>query len=171
MSAVLAEIRAGARLAPEEIRLSLPYPVSANRNSPCINTKHCLNAAGYGHVRYNGKTVRENRLVYALTHGLTLDDISGVIIRHTCDNPACINPDHLEPGTHTDNMRDMMQRGRGNQPKGKHNGRSKLTDEDVISIRERSANGETNSQIAKDFDIANSQVSRISTRKIWRHIP
>ena len=154
----------------KSITLTLPYPISANRNSPCIPAEGCLNAQGYGHVRHNGRVVRANRLAYVTAHGLELSDIAGVVIRHVCDNPACVNPDHLEPGTHTDNMRDMMARGRGRQPKGVHNARSKLTDDEVRSIRRRVANGEDRGHVASDFGINRSQVCRIFNRKSWGHV-
>ena len=52
---------------------------------------------------------RAHRVMYEETTGNILGDR---IIRHTCDNPPCINPSHLEPGTNADNTRDMMERGR-----------------------------------------------------------
>lgn len=136
----------------------------------CIEATGSLNAHGYGHVRYEGKVVRAHRLAYAQAHGLTLEDIAGRIVRHACDNPACINPAHLVLGTHTDNMRDMAERGRNRQPKGIRNAKSKLSDADVIEIRRRAAAGETNKAIAKDYGIAPSQISRIHTRKTWGHL-
>lgn len=50
--------------------------------------------------------------MYIDTHGLSLADIHGKVVRHTCDNPRCINPDHLVLGTQSDNMRDMTERKR-----------------------------------------------------------
>lgn len=152
------------------ITLTLPYPISANHSSPCIETSACKNSAGYGHVRFGGRVVRAHRLAYAQAHGLSLSDIAGVVIRHACDNPACVNPDHLLPGSHTDNMRDMRDRGRNRQPKGERNAKAKLTEANVSEIRRRIAGGETNQAIAKDYGVSPSQISRINTRKIWGHI-
>lgn len=135
----------------------------------CIETTACRNSHGYGHVRHMGKTVRAHRLAYAQHHDLSLADIAGQIVRHTCDNPACVNPGHLVIGTHRDNMRDMAERGRNRQPKGARNAKARLTEADAIRIRQRAAAGESHRQIAKDFGIHHSQVSRIKTGKTWGH--
>jgi hypothetical protein len=60
---------------------------------------------GYGRI---GGT-RAHRVAWALTHGITIP--KGGLIRHTCDNPACINPEHLRFGSQGDNMRDRQARG------------------------------------------------------------
>lgn len=140
------------------------------RDTPCLPSPTCLNAQGYGHIRYQGRIVRANRLAYVLSHGLTLADIRGVVIRHTCDNPACINPDHLERGTHTDNMRDMHARGRNRQPKGEANAKAKLTADQVREIRAHVAAGNDCGYIADVFGVDRSVVCRIVNRKIWSHV-
>lgn len=136
----------------------------------CIEATGSLNAHGYGHVRHEGKVVRAHRLAYAQANGLSLDDIAGRIVRHTCDNPACINPAHLVLGTHTDNMRDMAERGRNRQPKGSRNAKAKLTEAEAAEIRRRAVTGESSATIADDFGIHRSQVSRIKTGKTWGHV-
>lgn len=74
-----------------------------------------LRPEGYARVGIPGVASRStclHRLVYAKKMGKTLDEIKGVIVRHTCDNPRCINPDHLIGGTRADNNRDRAIRGR-----------------------------------------------------------
>lgn len=53
-----------------------------------------------------------HRLVFCEAHGLSLEDIADRVVRHTCDNPRCINPLHLLIGTRADNNRDRAERGR-----------------------------------------------------------
>jgi hypothetical protein len=83
---------------------------------------------GYPVFTQGGKQYLLSRFVYGLLKGNT----KGLVVRHTCDNPLCINPDHLLIGTHNDNVQDKVNRGR--QAKGTHNGRSKLTEPEVIDI-------------------------------------
>ena len=63
----------------------------------------------YGGISYKGKQYKSHHLAYILTHGSRPD---GLFILHTCDNPKCVNPDHLYAGTHADNMHDRKRRGR-----------------------------------------------------------
>lgn len=74
-----------------------------------------LTKEGYALVKHPDKKSRciaLHRLVLAKKLRLSLDCLSGVVVRHTCDNPRCINPDHLIPGTRADNNRDRAERNR-----------------------------------------------------------
>ena len=139
-------------------------------NTPCIELTCCRNKSGYAVFRFDGELVRAHRLSYAAANCVSLASIAGLEIRHKCDNRACVNPEHLEPGTHSDNMRDMMQRGRGRQPKGEGNAKAVLTDSGVRAIRQLLAGGTSHRRIAATFGVDRSQISRISTRKIWSHV-
>ena len=68
---------------------------------------------GYGYTTFEGKHWRAHRLVWTLAHG---EIPKGFYICHTCDNPPCVNIDHLWLGTPTDNARDREAKGRGVQP-------------------------------------------------------
>ena len=89
---------------------------------------------GYGIVWVSrGVQYLAHRVAYCKAHGIELESIKGKVIRHTCDNPICVNPDHLIIGTQLDNIRDRVERGRS--CKGSKHTNSKLTDEDVAYIR------------------------------------
>ena len=101
----------------------------------------------------------------------------GIIVRHKCDNPLCINPEHLELGTHQDNTNDKISRGRlkyGNCY-GEDCNFSKLTKEQVLEIRKRHIKGARSgknctSSLAKEFNTSTTNIKDIVNKKIWTHI-
>lgn len=108
---------------------------------------------GYGRFRTKEKNWLAHRLSYLKKHGNLPK-----LLRHKCDNPSCVNPSHLEPGTHTDNARDYVDRQGGNTTMFKR----KIDEETRQKIRE--AEG-THSSIAKIFGINQSTVTRIKNGK------
>lgn len=98
----------------------------------CFNWQKYRNPAGYGQLTIGSKGWLVHRYVYTQLYGRIPD---GLVIMHSCDNPACCNPRHLLLGTHGQNVRDKEAKGRGNQ--GSQNGMSKLTDAQVTEIREQ----------------------------------
>lgn len=148
------------------IELRAPYPTE------CVEFEGArFRSGGYGAVRFNGKTVRAHRLAYCMANGLQLQDIAGMEVRHKCDNPPCVNPAHLELGTHADNMRDMFSRSRRAAAKGSAASKAKLNEKLVTDIRRRLREGEAQPSIAADVGVDRSQISRIATGKTWRHVP
>lgn len=87
---------------------------------------------GYGQITIQYRNYSAHRVAYELYHGITLN--SNQHILHSCDNPSCVNPNHLHIGTHADNMREKVERKR--HPRGETNGSHKLTEEQVRVIRE-----------------------------------
>lgn len=136
--------------------------------SRCIEFQGRLTPQGYGHQKHQGKEFYVHRLAYCTAHGLSIEDIAGQVIRHTCDNPSCINPDHLLLGTQKDNMKDRGERGR--TATGIRNGKSKLDPEITREIRQRykpycPING--GKALAQEFGVHQSNVSRIVRNKTW----
>ena len=105
-------------------------------------------------------------MAYRYVHG---DIPKGMMIRHSCDNPKCCNPIHLEPGTQTDNMQDMFRRGRAAPRSGSHSGMAKFTDDQVEMIRRMRLNGAKNREIAALFSVTQSCISKILTGKSWKN--
>lgn len=133
-------------------------------------------ASGYGKIGLGGKTIKATRAVYEDVYG-PFD--TSLFVCHTCDNPPCVNPSHLFLGTHQDNMDDCVSKGRnihGERARARHrvrgeaHGRSKLTETQVLSIRERVASGQTMTDTAAHFGISIATVSLIVNRKKWTHI-
>jgi hypothetical protein len=137
------------------------YEVSV---SGCWNWTGTLNVYGYGLACYKAKRIGAHRL--SLLNHLGIEE-TDLLALHHCDNPACINPDHLYLGTPAENSRDMVNRGRVNAPFGENAKNSKLKDHQVISIFNDSRR---HKEIAKDHGIAASTVSSIKTGRIWPHL-
>ena len=95
--------------------------------------------------------------------------LNSLHVLHHCDNPACVNPDHLFLGTHQDNMKDMIEKNR--QAKGEKNGMSKLTEKIVLEIRADWATGKyTQQKLAKKYNNKRGTVCDVIKNKTWKHI-
>jgi hypothetical protein len=116
---------------------------------------------GYGQFALNKKSKLAHRVAYTLWIGEIPD---GLIVRHKCNNPPCVNPNHLEIGTHQDNMNDMVRAGRQAFQKGEKNGRVKLTRDQVETIRSRVG---LLRELAQEFGVSQQQISRIQSHKRW----
>lgn len=127
---------------------------------------------GYGKFGLDGKRHRAHVMSLVLAVGLDADPSKNQAC-HTCDNPPCVNPSHLYWGTRSDNMRDMVNRGRGKVPgiKGESHYKSGLSEDDVRKMRNLfKAGGCTQFELADMFGITQSAVSLIVNNKNWKHV-
>jgi len=143
--------------------------------TPCIKSIYACSRNGYrwcGDPWRKGKMIGHHRLVYLLANNLVPDDIKGLVVRHKCDNPGCINPDHLELGTYQDNVNDMLTRGRANytgRAVGSKSSMAKITEAIVKSIRHEYKTA-TLADIAAKYNISKSNVAFIVNKKTWKHV-
>lgn len=115
-----------------------------------VTDKGCWEWCGRRATNGYGKARRDNsahRLAYEAWVGPIPE---GHVVRHKCDNPPCINPAHLETGTHRDNMSDMVSRGRGRGTPGVNHRAAKLTEQDVLDIRVEYGYGVLTQQMLAD---------------------
>lgn len=134
--------------------------------SGCLEWVRYKNPAGYGQVRVNNKLWLAHRLVYTKC---IADIPEGLIVMHECDNPACINPEHLKLGTHQLNVADKELKGRGN--KGGANPMAKFTTEQVIEIRRRYAEGNISyAQLGREYGVNRSCIFKIVNKLHWTSI-
>lgn len=123
---------------------------------------------GYGIFWLPGRgTAGTHRVAVMLSTG---NDPGALEVLHGCDNPPCCNPAHLTVGTHADNMKDMISKGRRNV-RGEHNGAAKLTAGQVRIIRDEYAAGRADQAgLAKQFGVDQTLVSQIVRRLVWKHV-
>lgn len=163
--------------------------------SGCWEWQGYTNRDGYGSFTIGGKTIRTHRAAYALVNGVIPQ---GLVVRHSCHNPACCNPDHLSVGTQRDNVRDMVEAGRQfselrKKPKSAehavkiaqaikeyrarlkaegrpHNGRHKLTDEQVRELRSAYIAGAELSDLSQKFGICKTAVARVGKKRTYAYV-
>lgn len=133
-----------------------------------------IGASGYGVLSRKGFGNAAHRIAYTLTYGPIA---TGMLVMHRCDNPPCCNPSHLVAGTQRENMADMATKGRSapsdaKRHLGSTHGRAKLTEADVLIIRERASAAKRGAlkQMAGEYGVTKGLISQIVNRRIWRHI-
>ena len=134
-------------------RLLSKYQVA---NSDCWLWTGARDYQGYGMMRLRGSVKRAHLLSFM--HFCEEIPV-GMKIMHTCDEPSCGNPAHLNLGTQKDNVQDMLLKGRRRQ--------SKLTEDDVIAIREMLSQDYSQADIAREFGVSPSHISRLAQGKHW----
>lgn len=112
---------------------------------------------GYGAMSIKGAMIPAHRVAYEAWVG---DIPDGLIVRHKCDNPRCVNYEHLELGTTQDNIDDIHKRGRGVYRSGVDNGNCKLTEPQLKEIVDLAKDGVGHEEISKKYGISRSCVSR-----------
>lgn len=142
-------------------RLSGRYEVDPETG--CHNFTGSLSESGYGRVMINGHRWRTSRLMAYVHHGLDLSDSSQLACHH-CDNPRCMNPDHIYVGTPATNHDDMVRRGR-------RVGRRKLTPKEVQEVRRDLERGMSGVDAAAKYGVSTSTISGIRTGRFWDFVP
>lgn len=132
--------------------------------SRCTEWEGLRNPGGYG-LRFTGKTA-QNRSGNELAHRVAYREAFGefdkkLCVLHKCDNPPCINPEHLFLGTRKDNNLDAFKKGRRY---------SKLKEEQVLEIRKRLTDKERPVDLAREYGVKPCQIGAIKFKRQWRHI-
>ena len=122
----------------------------------------------YGRFKLKGKTRKAHRVCWIIVNGKIPQ---GMCVCHICDNPSCVNPEHLFLGTHQDNNDDMVRKNRELYPVGEDAFPSKLTEKQVLRIRKLYATGcVSQSNLGRMYGVNQSAIWKIVNRKRWRHI-
>lgn len=130
-------------------------------NGECLEWARCFNTDGYPRCSWNGNSNgKVHRIVWELANHKEAVDL---IVRHSCDNPKCINPKHLLIGTVAENMLDRELRGR--------HGKAKITRDQVIEIRELYQTGKyTQKELGIKFGLNSRTISSLINRTHWKTV-
>lgn len=145
-------------------RFYASYQINLSNN--CWEWQKDIDRKGYGQIH----SYRENKRVTLFAHRVSYELHKGTIpekflICHSCDNRKCVNPDHLWIGTQSDNMQDMIKKGRYNY--GTKNRLSKLNHQQVLEIKNSRESGRF---LSKKFDVSEATIINIRKNRTWRHL-
>jgi len=131
----------------------------------CIIAEKIKTDSGYGYFYRDGVQVRAHRDAYEKAFGPIPE---GLDVCHTCDNPSCINPEHLFVGTAKDNISDAKAKGRLST--GERHGATiaKMSPWKACGIMARHLQGEINNRIGKEFDVDRGVVKGIVSGVSWK---
>lgn len=148
--------------------------IEVRDSNVCWEWRGARNKHGYGITTIRNKQHLSHRIVWLHQHGVM--NLSMKVL-HRCDNPPCCNPSHLFLGTQSDNVYDMIAKGRRRNgisrtsaKKGEENYRAKVKNSDVEKIRELRKMETPLKEIARQFGIHVATVSDIVSRRTWKHI-
>lgn len=135
----------------------------------CWEWQGARRASGYGVISVGGRKlpILVASRIMAVWEG---HDIAGLIVMHTCDNPPCVNPKHLVPGTTAQNLEDMRRKNRHRPQRGENHRAANLTNEQVISIRQLLAEGNESAEISRMLGVPYYSVYDIASGKKWRTV-
>ena len=143
--------------------------IKINKKTGCWEWTAAKSLKGYGRFKLNGKLESPHIISYILRNG---EYDRSLDVCHHCDNPSCVNPEHLFLGTRSENMLDSYKKGRSicRTPKGIKNPNSKLNPEKVKKIRKLINKNIILSKIAEDFNVHRSTINKIKFNEIWKDV-
>jgi hypothetical protein len=135
----------------------------------CWEWSGSKNGDGYGRFSYGKITQYAHRVVWILKYNKIPKNIQ---VLHHCNNPSCVNPIHLFLGTQKDNMNDRDKKGRTPHTRlfGSKNGKSKLIEEQVITIRILHKIGFSLIELSRIYKVNVTTIEDITNRHSWNHI-
>lgn len=137
-----------------------------DNQTDCLNWVRGKEADGYGVFRVNKVSYRAHRLSWYFKTGN--HPTSEEFICHKCDNPACVNPDHLYAGTAKDNNEDAFARKRNAIGSGRSS--AKITEDDIPNMLEMRRRGQSFRAIGEHYSVHGSTIQNVFSGKNWTHV-
>lgn len=152
-----------------ESRFHTLYEV--NLDNGCWEWISSRNVSGYGTIGVEGKSLLAHRFSWMIRHGVEI--APNQYVCHICDNPPCVNPDHLFLGSHADNMADASKKKRTRGPnfRGEDHGMAVLTENDVRAIRALNGIRVSYAQMARWYGVTEGNIKFIVYRQTWKEVP
>lgn len=132
------------------------FESKVDRSGDCHLWGAALDGRGYGQFKMGGKSIKAHRAAFFFEHGRMPS-----LVRHSCDNRACVNPRHLLEGSYSDNLDDMYQRERN----------SGLNKSQVEEIRARPMTNTIIREVARDYDISEHTARAVLNGSIFSRFP
>lgn len=131
-----------------------------DKETGCWNFKGCKTKTGYGRIRVNGVHWMAHR--YSLSCHLGRPIADGMVVMHLCDNPSCVNPEHLKEGTQKENIGDCISKGRATKATGKRDASKRdPSEERKAMVIRRYHQGWTATSIARCHKLSVAWVKRV----------
>lgn len=125
-----------------------------------------MHSSGYGALYFRGKCYIASRVSWEIHNEQPFP--KGKIGCHECDNPPCVNPYHIWPGTRRDNNADMVEKRR--HAFGERHSRAKLIEEQVEEIRDLHGQGCSLTELSQRYDVSDATIYHIVTYRSWKHV-
>lgn len=152
----------------ERTPLAIRFWSKVTKTEGCWLWTASKRTSGHGNFKVGRRAIPAQRVAYELCVGPIPE---GLFVCHKCDNPPCVNPEHLFLGTHADNMRDKVAKGRQSAPKGEKHRLAKFTDAQVLEVRALYSGGADVLELADKYHVDDMTMCNLLRRKTWRHLP
>lgn len=158
------------RVVQGDFRKRFADQIEPDLNSGCHLWAGSASPKGYGTISWEGGSRLAHRCAYEDANGIGSAD--GVVVRHKCDTPPCVNEQHLLGGTSKDNSDDAWARGRMRPAKGEDASKAIVSEHDVLKMRAMARNGFPMNEIARAFpQVKRNAVDAAVRGKSWAHLP